>query len=92
MSWLKSKKKSVFSIKWLGHRNRDDGREVGLSLFEKSIKEGLTMEKQRPSKEELRYKIDEMRKVEEEYRREAFIEIYEEYVTVLEEEIKQLKT
>ncbi|WP_156321290.1 hypothetical protein [Bacillus sp. JCM 19041] len=50
------------------------------------------MEKQRPSKEELRYKIDEMRKVEEEYRREAFIEIYEEYVTVLEEEIKQLKT
>jgi hypothetical protein len=84
--------KHIFSIRWLGHRNREDGREVGLPLFEKKAKEVFTMEKQRPTKEELRYKIDEMRKVEDEYRREAFIEIYEEYVTCLEEEIKQLKT
>lgn len=83
--------KRIFSIRWLGHRNREDGREVGLLLFEKKAKEVFTMEKQRPTKEELRYKIDEMRKVEDEYRREAFIEIYEEYVTCLEEEIKQLK-
>ncbi len=49
------------------------------------------MEEQRPTKEEYKFKIKEMRKEEEEYRREAFIEIYEEYISLLEDEIDRLK-
>ncbi|GAF14433.1 hypothetical protein JCM19045_3748 [Bacillus sp. JCM 19045] len=42
-------------------------------------------------KKSINLKLNEMRKEEEEYRREAFIEIYEEYISLLEDEIDRLK-
>jgi hypothetical protein len=53
---------------------------------------GNIMEQRRPSKEELKHKIEEMKEEERQYRREAFIEIYEQYVALLEDEIAHLKS
>lgn len=50
------------------------------------------MEQRHPSKEELKHKIEEMKAAERQYRREAFIDIYEQYVALLEEEIAHLKS
>lgn len=50
------------------------------------------MEQRRPSKKELKHKIEEMKEEEQQYRREAFIEMYEQYVALLEDEIAHLKS
>jgi hypothetical protein len=53
---------------------------------------GDRMEQRHPSKEELKHKIEEMKAEERQYRREAFIDIYEQYVALLEDEIAHLKS
>ncbi|WP_059105177.1 hypothetical protein [Shouchella shacheensis] len=49
------------------------------------------IERQGPSKKELKDKIEAMKNEEQEYRREAFITAYDEYVEMLEAEIEKLK-